>query len=176
MKRWGAEWVAGAALALVAASCATMPPPVPVIGATHDVAALAGTWSGEYWSPVTGRSGSITFTLAAEADTAFGEVLMLPSRQSHTTTPSGHGGPPSQMPRTLSIAFVRAAHDSVFGYLDPYEDAECECLLLTKFVGRLDGGAITGRYVTRNTRTSETTTGEWSVHRKPSSSTQEVFP
>jgi len=175
MKMWGSEWVAGVALALAAESCATMPPPVPVIGATHDVAALAGTWSGEYWSPVTGRSGSITFRLAADADTAFGEVLMLPSRLSHATVPSEHAGPPSPTPRMLSIAFVRAAHDSVFGFLDPYEDAECECLLLTKFVGRLDGGVITGRYLTRNTRTSETATGEWSVRRKPSS-TQEVFP
>ena len=147
------------ALALAAISCTIMPPPVPMIGAAPDVAALAGTWTGQYWSPTTGRQGSISFMLAADADTAVGEVLMLPSKLPHATAASNHGGSPAPAPKTLSIAFVRTVHDSVFGYLDPYDDPECACVLITRFAGRLRGNAIEGRYVTRNTHTSEITTG-----------------
>ena len=155
--------VAWATLAL-AAGCASAPPPVPILGARPDVAALAGTWAGDYWSPATGRSGSITFDLAAGADTAFGDVLMMPSRLPHAT--ASHDGPRAGQPEALRIAFVRAARDSVFGYLDFYLDPECGCVLMTKFAGRLEGDEIRGRYLTRNTQTSEITSGEWNVRRK----------
>src|SRR5262245_45774862 len=122
------------AVLIAAAGCTTMPPPVPVVGARSDVSALAGTWSGDYWSPVTGRNGAISFQLAAGADTAVGDVLMLPGRIPHATA-SHAGGSPAPAPKSLSIAFVRAAGDSVFGYLDPYDDPDCDCVLITKFAG-----------------------------------------
>ena len=166
MHRLEASTVVAAVMLLV--GCTTMPPPVPVVGDRPDVAALAGTWSGDYWSPATGRNGTITFELAAGADTAFGDVLMLASRHPRATANHGdsHGVSYAPAPRTLSIAFVRAAADSVFGYLDPYPDPDCDCVLVTKFAGRLENGAIRGRYLTRNTQTSEIASGEWHVRRK----------
>src|SRR3989442_9334411 len=56
----------------------TPPPPVPLAGTARDVAALAGRWEGSYSSAATGRSGSISFTLSATGDSAFGDVIMIP--------------------------------------------------------------------------------------------------
>jgi hypothetical protein len=56
--------------------------------------------------------------------------------------------------------------DTVTGVLDPYEDPECKCTLLTRFAGRLRGDRITGRYSTTNVETGVVTGGEWDVHRK----------
>src|SRR5256886_5468755 len=51
---------------------------VPVGGTAGDMAALAGQWEGSYSSASTGRSGSISFTLSAGNDSAFGDVIMIP--------------------------------------------------------------------------------------------------
>src|SRR3989449_5796806 len=56
----------------------TPPPPVPLAGTARDVAALAGQWGGSYASAATGRSGSISFTLSAGSDSAFGDAIMIP--------------------------------------------------------------------------------------------------
>ena len=65
-------------LALALAACASSQTPVPVVGARADVAALAGRWDGSYSSSTTGRSGSISFTLTARGDSAYGDVVMIP--------------------------------------------------------------------------------------------------
>ncbi|HJQ83474.1 MAG TPA: hypothetical protein VKA21_05320 [Candidatus Binatia bacterium] len=151
--------------AALLAGCAMMPPPVPMSGAAAEIHALAGVWNGSYVGG-TGRQGSIRFELAADADIAFGDVLMLPSRQPRRdATPDQATYGAAQSPRALSIAFVRAAGDSVHGVLDPYEDPECGCTLWTRFDGRLHGDAITGTYVTRGWRTGEVLTGTWNVRR-----------
>ena len=67
-----------AALVSLTAACAANPSPVHVAGATSEIDRLAGEWTGEYTSVETGRSGSITFTLRAGSDTAFGDVVMIP--------------------------------------------------------------------------------------------------
>ncbi|HEX9610830.1 MAG TPA: hypothetical protein VF978_03000, partial [Gemmatimonadales bacterium] len=66
-------------LLLFLAACAASQTPVPVIGAATDVEALAGAWVGEYSSAASGRSGSISFTLRAHGDSAFGDVVMIPA-------------------------------------------------------------------------------------------------
>jgi hypothetical protein len=50
-----------------------------VRGSPGDIAQIAGEWRGTYESPGTRmpRTGSILFRLAAEQDTAVGEVLMV---------------------------------------------------------------------------------------------------
>ena len=63
---------------LLLAACATSQSAVPVIGPAGDVSALTGEWAGDYSSNASGRSGSITFTLRAAADSAFGDVVMIP--------------------------------------------------------------------------------------------------
>ena len=149
-------------------SCSMMPPPIPVVGSSERVAALAGTWSGDYSSEATGRYGSIQFTLSADSDTAHGEVVMQP-RHPVTRGPADHDGrgvAPPPASQALSVAFVHAVGDTVQGLLRPYEDPECDCTLVTKFAGRLRGDRIEGRYSTLNTTTGITPAGEWSVRRK----------
>ena len=155
------------AVAVIAStSCATMPPPFPVVGDPPQVSALSGAWNGEYSSRVTGRHGAINFSLAAGADTAFGDVLMLPSvpRRSRamgeTTTPAR-----GEIPAAISIGFVLAAHDSVYGIMDPYPDPDSGSPLVTRFAGRRRGDRIEGRYLTQDQRTGEVTSGEWNVRR-----------
>jgi hypothetical protein len=144
--------------------------PVPVGGTVRDIRALTGRWEGTYSSAVTGRSGSISFTLTATGDSAFGEVLM---------TPRGFGRPleawnrsvvpptgaPAH-PAALTINFVRVAAGRVTGTLAPYADPETGVQLFTTFEGTLQGDAIRGTYVTHPAGSDERQTGEWSVKRR----------
>ena len=151
-----------------AVSCATTPPAIPVAGSAERLSTLAGAWSGDYSSQATGRYGSIRFTLAVNSDTAFGDVTMQP-RRTNLRAPSvseGSTATPPPPPHLLKIAFVQATGDTVAGLLDPYEDPECACTLLTRFEGRLRGNRIDGRYSTKNMDTGAVTWGEWSVRRK----------
>jgi len=157
-------------VAALAASCATAPPAIPVGGNVASISALAGDWSGEYSSQATQRYGSIRFTLAVNSDTAFGEVTMQARRTdargaSVSDVSSKTVAPPPPL-QVLHIAFVRAMGDSVTGVLDPYEDPECKCTLVTRFAGRLHGDRIAGRYTSMNSETGGVTLGEWNVLRK----------
>lgn len=165
--RWDARLFVAAALMAGAVSCSSMPPPIPVGGAPESVAALAGSWNGEYFGTNTGRHGSIVFNLAAESDTAFGDVLMIPRQKvqpvsAHEASTVSTYTPP----KALRISFVRASGDRVYGLLDAYRDPDCGCVLLTRFTGRIQGSEIAGIYRTQNQDSGEITTGEWRVHRK----------
>ncbi|HVE77222.1 MAG TPA: hypothetical protein VNA89_00035 [Gemmatimonadaceae bacterium] len=161
---------------LVLAACAVRPAPVPVTGAASDIAALAGAWSGEYRSDATRRTGSIEFTLAAGADTAFGDVLMIPSgsrqpyeRADDGAAPAGARGAttaarPAQL---LRVSVVRAQGGRVLGRLEPYLDPDCGCSTWTTFDGRLDGNRIVGTFAMRRREDGPpVATGEWSVSRR----------
>src|SRR6266496_4333197 len=87
---------------LLLAACAASQLPVPVIGPAGDVAALAGEWAGDYSSAESGRSGSISFTLRAAGDSAFGDVVMVPAawgrplvpwRQENAESPAARSTP-----------------------------------------------------------------------------------
>ena len=65
-------------LMLALTACGAARAPVPLVGASADVGALTGEWAGEYSSAESGRSGSISFTLRAAGDSAFGDVVMIP--------------------------------------------------------------------------------------------------
>lgn len=160
-------WIA----ALIAvAGCSQAPEPVPVVGAPTDVRGLTGEWGGEYEGETTGRSGSIVFRLTANADTARGDVVMIPRER----RPPADGAPPSvglpmpASPEVLSIAFVRAAEaGNVSGELKPYRDPDCDCQVQTTFTGRLQGNVIEGTYRTVRADGSGTpTSGTWKVTRK----------
>lgn len=151
----------------IAASCASTPPAIPVGGNTQGVSNLAGDWSGEYSSRATERYGSIRFTLAVNADTAFGDVTMQPRRPTAPTVTEGGSSSATPPPplQVLRIAFVQATGDTVAGVLDLYEDPDCACTVLTRFAGQLRGDRITGRYSTRNMTTGAEAWGEWHADR-----------
>src|SRR5947208_13121437 len=156
---------------LAVAACATSQSSVPVLGPAGDVAALAGEWAGEYSSVESGRSGSISFTLRAAGDSAFGDVVMIPTawgqplmpyREGNTAGAVGNQQPTSTV---LTIRFVRVEHGHVSGTLDPYADPQTGARLLTTFSGELSGKAITGTYTTR-LPSGDTQTGRWTVQRR----------
>ena len=158
--------------AAVLAGCATRSSPVPLQADEGALTALAGEWSGEYSSAATGRSGSIVFKLTAGSDTAFGDVVMVPSGSAHPLTPAPKAGveggvvthPTAQ---ALTIRFVRVSGDSVSGALDPYQSPECGCALVTTFTGRVEKDRIHGTFVTHGEmHASAPQTGTWSVRRR----------
>ena len=161
-----------AVLVAVAAACGTAPQtPVPVAGTAVDVAALAGQWEGSYSSPATGRSGSISFSLTANGDSATGDVVMIPRGfgrplQAWNRTAAPAGAIP-QRPSVLTINFVRVARGRVSGTLAPYADPETGEQLFTTFEGRLQGDEIEGTFRTHTAGGSDTPEGQWKVTRHP---------
>lgn len=142
--------------------------PVPLVGTSADVSALTGEWAGDYSSTESGRSGSISFSLRAAGDSAFGDVIMIPSTWGRPLMPyrqqSAAGG---QAPETtvLTIRFVRVQQGHVSGTLDPYADPQTGARLLTTFTGEVNGNSIAGTYTTR-LPSGETQIGRWSVRRR----------
>lgn len=157
------------ALSTVVAACAGSPPPVQVVGPAGEVHALAGEWSGEYSSAASGRSGSISFTLRAADDSAFGDVVMVPAGLGRPLAPfretAGPGQPPRAHPEVLTISFVRIQAGRVSGTLAPYADPETGARLITTFTGEVGGNTITGTYTTR-LPSGDTQTGRWTVQRR----------
>ena len=160
-------------------ACGASHPPVPLVGAASDVSTLIGQWAGDYSSAESGRAGSISFTLRAASDTAFGDVIMVPSGSAkplvpwrpqdqvnpgaQVTQPTGaNQDPPSTV---LTIRFVRVESGHVSGTLAPYADPQTGARLLTTFTGELKGNSIAGTYTTR-LPSGETQTGRWSVERR----------
>jgi hypothetical protein len=149
-------------------ACAGTPSPVHVVGTQSEIVALAGSWSGEYTSAETGRSGSIEFTLRAGSDTAFGDVVMVP----RTLAPSpadartAAANLPSA-PQVLPITFVRIMANVVSGTLDPYRSPDCGCMLTTVFRGTIGRDRIDGTFTTAHSdRAVGTQDGRWWVTRK----------
>ncbi len=156
-------------LAILLAACAGSPPPVPVSGSAGDVAALVGEWVGEYSSPATGRSGSITFTPSARGDTAHGDVVMIPAEWGRRLEPWREGGPTTPTrpgPEPLTITLVSVVENRVSGALAPYADPATGVQLVTTFDGRLHGDTISGTFTTRVSDSPGTQTGGWRVVRK----------
>ena len=157
-------------LVLALTACGAARAPVPLVGASSDVTALTGEWAGDYSSAESGRSGSISFTLRAAGDSAFGDVIMVPSTWGRPLVPwrenaMGAGSNQSPASTVLTIRFVRVEHGHVSGTLDPYADPQSGARLLTTFSGELSGNAIAGTYTTRLT-SGGTQTGRWTVQRR----------
>ena len=156
-------------LAFTLTGCGAAHSPVPLVGAATETSALAGEWGGEYSSGESGRSGSITFTLRSAGDSAFGDVVMIPSGLGRPVKPYNEGQiaePNSAPPSTvLTIRFVRVEQGRVSGTLDPYADPQTGERLFTTFVGDLKGNSIEGTYTTR-LQSGVTQTGRWSVLRR----------
>ena len=156
-------------LVLALTACGASRAPVPLVGASADVGALTGDWAGDYSSTESGRSGSITFTLRATGDSAFGDVVMIPSAWGRPLVPwrqeNATGANQTPSSTVLTIRFVRVEHGHVSGTLDPYADPQTGARLLTTFSGELSGKTITGTYTTR-LPSGDAQTGRWSVQRR----------
>jgi hypothetical protein len=156
MKRSVMGAVAGAALL---SACGVGQPNVPVVGPLEDVSHLVGVWSGTYWSRDSGRSGDIYFRFSEGADSALGDVLMLPA-----------GGPPHEHPEGIhppteyiELSYVRVLGDVVAGQLVPYRDPQCGCQLRTEFEGSLTDDSIEGTFVSLHLESGITQEGRWRV-------------
>jgi len=158
-------------LILALSACGASRSPVPLVGASTDINALTGEWAGDYSSAESGRSGSITFRLRAAGDSAFGDVVMIPSAWGRPLVPyrqenaTGTGANQSPASTVLTIRFVRVEHGHVSGTLEPYADPQTGARLLTTFSGELNGNTITGTYTTR-LPSGDTQTGRWTVQRR----------
>ena len=157
-------------LGLMLSACGASRSPVPLVGASGDISALTGEWAGDYSSAESGRSGSISFTLRAAGDSAFGDVVMIPSALGRPLMPyrenaAGAAGNQQAASTVLTIRFVRVEHGHVSGTLDPYADPQTGARLLTTFSGELNGNTITGMYTTR-LPSGDTQTGRWTVQRR----------
>ena len=152
-------------LMLVAAAAGCNAPvvaPVPVQGTVEQ---LVGEWSGDYFSPETGRRGTILFRLEAGKDTAHGDVLLTPER--------GYSAPPKAdepwwktSSQVLQISFVRCDVDEVSGWMKPFPDPETGELTYTEFTGHIRRDTLRGRYVALVETTGRRTTGTWTVVRR----------
>ena len=147
--------------------CGSTAARVPISGSASDVSQLAGEWNGEYHADTGGRSGVVTFQLAAGRDTASGDVIMFakqdrPGMSGNETRNTG----PNVVPQGLSIRFVRTREGMVSGALDPYRDPECDCMVSTTFEGRLSGDTIEGRYISARSGEASPVRGTWKVKRK----------
>ena len=158
--------LAAAPAALTA--CAASRTPVPLVGTSSDVSALAGDWTGDY-SGESGRSGSITFSLKSATDSAFGDVVMVPTGLGRPLTrwqpDSTAPGTQAAASQVLTIRFVRVEGGRVTGTIAPYADPLTGARLLTTFSGELRGNTITGTYTTQ-LPSGGTQTGRWSVERR----------
>lgn len=155
------------AAALGMGACSYRPPPVPLRGTPSAISALAGEWLGEYSSSQTGRSGSILLRLAADADTAYGDVLMTDrsvAGASQSENPPGRqqGVGATQL---LRVAFISVGDRRISGALQPYRDPDCGCEVKTTFNGVLDGDAVSGTFETRHAD-GVVRAGRWNATRK----------
>jgi hypothetical protein len=156
-------------LIALATSCKSIPSPFFLTAEPTEIAAMAGDWDGEYFSPSTGRAGSIHIKITAGTDTAEGDVVMIPRG---TTTPLR----PAEMSErqlsrslaeVLTIRFAKIDHGRVSGTLTTYRDPECGCAMYTTFTGRMtDDETMEGTFVATSPDLRTPQRGSWKVMRK----------
>jgi hypothetical protein len=155
-----------ASAAALIAGCHYRPTPVPVAGDPPWIASLAGTWTGIYQGTESGRAGSITFTMRASGDSAFGDVMMDASESrvfQPVDDPVQHRAHANSA-RLLAIRFVEVAGGRIEGALEPYIAPDCDCTVTTTFSGAVRADTIRGTFITQG-RMLNRQTGVWSVTR-----------
>ena len=143
--------LAAVMLVTLVAGCRYRPDPVPLHGSPAELVRLAGQWVGEYQGIDSRRSGSITFTITARGDSAFGDVLMVPRGSEVPIFPEDRGvahEAHERSPELLHIEFVAVAGGRVAGTLEPYLAPDCSCVVRTTFTGAVAGEAISGTFLT----------------------------
>ncbi|MES2125239.1 MAG: hypothetical protein V4503_11190 [Gemmatimonadota bacterium] len=154
-------------VAVALAACRYHPAVIPLAGSPTEIAVLAGDWEGEYTSDDTRRSGHIMFRISARGDSAFGDVMMFVPGYNSFPVPWDQA--PAHLeharsPDFLAIRFVAIGDGQVSGELEPYTAPDCNCLVHTRFIGRVRDDEIRGRYISRGDGIPERV-GRWSVKR-----------
>lgn len=153
--------------AILSGACHFNPTPVPIAGDQSTIARLAGDWSGTYRGTETDRTGTITFTIRASGDSAFGDVLMSTPpgtpRIMPADDPSMHHLH-ARSPQLLAIKFVVIHGGDVEGAIEPYIAPDCDCAVTTRFTGRIVGDSIGGTFITRGALIGPQA-GVWAVRR-----------
>jgi hypothetical protein len=153
-------------LIVFAIGCRTQGVPVRIEGDPVSIAWLAGSWTGEYWGGNAARSGSLDFTLGRGTDSLYGDVSMVGA----TGQPLRPADPMDvhrshvRAPQRLRIDFVAVHADVVQGTLEPYVSPDCECIVVTTFVGQVRGHAIAGMFATQS-EGHVIAEGRWEMHR-----------
>lgn len=141
--------------------------PVPVRG---EVRALEGEWEGEYRSDATGRFGTILFRLNAGADSARGDVLMVPAVGAGVALPDRLPSETIVMrrqPQALAISFVACEEGEISGKLAPYHDPDTGVKVETVFLGRLSGDRLEGTFTSYLEDGSRASGRWWAERREP---------
>ena len=149
--------------------CAGKQPGIGVSASDFDLEPLVGIWRGSYSNPLTGRNGTIAFSLRAGESFASGSVVMIP-RADSLLTPEERELLSEEKPsgRTvLSIKFIRKEGGSLNGTLNPYRSPDCDCTVNTTFEGTFkDAATLEGTFTTVPSRAGATVTaGTWRVAR-----------
>lgn len=143
--------------------------PVRLYGDQVDWKFLAGEWKGEYFSKDTGRSGTIEFTLIADENKAFGDVLMIPRGSNEPYHPIDYRDGAEvdpRLPQLLTIRFVEVIGGKVRGELSPYWDPEMQRRMVTIFEGIVKDDTIEGTFESRLEQSPIYFYGQWKVFRK----------
>lgn len=146
-------------------ACAARSPSIELTSNDFDLNPLVGEWRGDYNSPVTGRTGTIAFTLRAGEGAASGNVVMIPRADSLLTDEERQalGSTAAGGRSVLKIRFVRKEGGTVNGTLDPYRDPDCNCTVNTVFQGTFrDARTIEGTFTTvPSAPGGNVTSGSW---------------
>lgn len=156
-----------AALAITAVGCRYRAEVVPIWGDPGGLRRLAGEWTGDYSSPDSHRRGTITISITARGDSAFGEVLMVWGAEAVSPRPADLLESHSRYVMSaemLNIQFVRVADGRIRGELEPYIAPDCECLVRTVFTGTMGDAVVSGVYRT-TTDWGGTQEGVWRADR-----------
>jgi hypothetical protein len=150
-------------------SCASHPPGTEVTASDFDLNPLVGVWRGTYNSAQTGRTGTVAFTLRAGESSAAGNIVMIP-RPDSLLTPAereivANVGAPGRT--VVKMQFIRKEGGNLTGTLDPYQDPECACRVITTFQGTFrDARTIEGTFTTVPSQPGRGVTGgTWKVTR-----------
>ena len=155
-----------AALLVLAAACSVQPAPQPTPSQPADLAALSGSWVGEYSNSETGRSGSISMSLRSWSDSAAGDMVLVPN-----------GAPPllavdvaGHVARGLSAEVLRLSFKQVTGGMveatvEPYFSPDCACAVTMVLQATPAKNLIAGEFVLSSTR-GVRQQGRWSVERQ----------
>lgn len=160
----------GSLAVLSLAACAGTPAPVRLQGEPAAISSLAGLWEGEYRGQMPGSRGTITFSMTADGEGAYGDVTMFGPRGQllAAADPLEQHRAHISSPQSLRVDFVRVGLGGVTGTLEPYTSPECACVVTTTFHGTVVADTISGSYTSHDTR--GTTEGTWRVIRRAGTS------